>query len=497
MNRGLSIFVRDNLEAFAVAIALALVVRHFSLEAFRIPSKSMMPTLIGSERGGDRILVDKYRWLFGDPHRWEPVVFHYPLNRSKNFIKRLVGMPGERLKVDDGDIWTSRDGGTTWKIERKPADPQEALFFPYYPEPVEERDWFADRQEWEAGPGWQIDEGEGRFVVDAREESALRFLADVVQYGSEGIMSDARLPEAGGSAWGTAGDTRVRFDLAVERAGTLVVSLSEHGLARRLVLAPEGSHAVVVSPGGEKRFPIDVRLRDGMDLSISFANVDDTLLVRVDGDAELETSFPFAASAVPDVEEMRRTASRIENEGDLQEAARVRTEAEALERKLEEGRHRVVFEAEGVKAAIEEIRIDRDVCYTQDGEWLIPEGHYFMLGDNTNSSKDSRAWRIAEVYLKDGTVVRWEERDNQQPGDVPGQPNATFDIHGPDQVIEVKADIDGLVRRFHTKDVDRVKRGVHWGVVSRDHLVGRAFAIFWPIYVWPVVKSPTRVGLIR
>ena len=116
MTKGLSVFVRDNLEAFAVAIALALVVRHYSLEAFRIPSRSMMPTLYGSETSGDRILVDKLRWLRHDPARWEPTVFHYPLNRSKNFIKRLVGMPGERLRIDDGDIWTSRDGGATWRI---------------------------------------------------------------------------------------------------------------------------------------------------------------------------------------------------------------------------------------------------------------------------------------------------------------------------------------------------------------------------------------------
>ncbi len=496
MSRGLSLFVRDNLEAFAVAIALALVVRHFSLEAFRIPSKSMMPTLLGSEVGGDRILVDKGRWLFGDPHRWEPTVFQYPLNRSKNFIKRLVGMPGERLKIEGGDIWTSRDRGATWAIERKPPDPQEALFFPYYPEPVEERGFFAKRRNWE-GLGWEIDEREGRFDVDARGKVALRFVPDVVQYQSEGISGDARLPLAGEQGWGAAGDTRVRFDLTVERAGTLVVGLSEHGLARQLVLAPEGSRAVVVRPEGEESFPIDLRLSDGMDLSVSFANVDDTLLVHVDGDAEASAEFKFAPSPVPDPEEMESRAKQLEDEGDQQGAARLRDEALALRRKLEEGLCRVVFEAEGLKATLKDIRIDRDVHYTQDGEWQIPEGHYFMLGDNTNSSKDSRAWKIAEVYMKDGTVIRWEERHAQNPGDVPGQPNADFDIEGPDRVIEVKADVDGLLRRFHTRDVAHVKQNVPWGFVSRDHLVGRAFAIFWPIHVWPLLRSPTRIGLIR
>lgn len=503
MTRGLSVFVRDNLEAFAVAIALALVVRHYSLEAFRIPSKSMMPTLLGSEVGGDRILVDKGRWLRHEPERWEPTVFQYPLNRTKNFIKRMVGMPGERLRIDGGDIWTSRDGGATWTIERKPVDPQEALFFPYYPEPVERRGFFANRRVWE-GLGWEIDEREGRFSVDAPGKVPLRFLADVVQYHDSGIGGDARLPEyeEGDAA---AGDLRVRFDLAVERAGTFAVELTEHGLARRLVLGPDGSHATIArADGEEERFPIDLRLAKG-EYEVSFANVDDTLLIAIDGEADLAKEIRFSSEGDAQrrkddearVENADAEAARLERDGSAEEAARVRGEAEALRRKLAAGRHRVVFEADDLKATLSDVRIDRDVHYTQDGEWQIPEGHYFMLGDNTGSSKDSRAWEIAEVTLKDGTVIRWEEGHDLHTGDVPGQPNADFDTDGPDRVIEVKADVDGLVRRFHTRDVERVRRGVPWGYVSKDHLVGRAFAIFWPIHVWPVLRSPTRIGLIR
>ena len=105
---------RDNIEAFAVAIAMALVIRHFCIEAFRIPTGSMMPTLLGDraaetwevdrkgrvkKRPGDRILVDKIAWLRRDPRRWEVAVFQYPLNRTKNFIKRMVGMPDEWLRI--------------------------------------------------------------------------------------------------------------------------------------------------------------------------------------------------------------------------------------------------------------------------------------------------------------------------------------------------------------------------------------------------------------
>ncbi len=499
----LSVFVRDNLEAFAVAIALALVVRHYSLEAFRIPSKSMMPTLLGSEVGGDRILVDKGRWLRHEPDRWEPTVFQYPLNRTKNFIKRMVGMPGETMKIEDGDIWTSRDDAP-FQIERKPEGPQEALFFPYYPEPVEDRGFFADRRNWE-GLGWEIDERAGRFAVDASGNVALRFLADVVQYRSEGISGDARLPESK-EGYEAAGDLRVRFDLDVERAGTLVIELTEHGLARRLVLAPEGSRATVaLADGTEQSFPVGLRLAAGMELSVSFANVDDALLVRIGGDADVGEAFHFSSAGDVErrsadeerVETADQDAARLERDGDAEKAARVRTEAEALRRKLAAGRYRVTFDATGLKATLTRIRIDRDVHYTQEAEWEIPAGHYFMLGDNTNASKDSRRWEVAEVTLKDGTVIRWEEGHDLHPGDVPGQPDANFETDGPDRVIEVRADVDGLVRRFHTRDVARLRRGVPWGFVSKDHLVGRAFAIFWPIHVWPILKNPTRIGLIR
>jgi len=497
MTRGLSLFVRDNLEAFAVAIALALVVRHYSLEAFRIPSKSMMPTLIGADQGGDRILVDKVRWLFGEPHRWEPTVFQYPLNRSKNFIKRLVGLPGEWLRIRDGDVWTSRDGRETWQIQRKVGFPHayESLLFPFYPAPVEEPDFFEDLECWECGPGWRAAGLDGPFDVDGT--GALRFRMQVVPYQSEGIWGGLEVPDDDARGREAAGDLRVRFDLHVERAGTLTVVLTEHGMAHRLVLGPDGSRAALERAEGDERIPLDLRLVPG-DYSISFANVDDTLVIGIDGEEELERTIEFAPIEAPDTTKLYEEARRIESEGNLEEASRLRDRAAAMRAKLAAGRYRVVFEAEDLKATLEDIRIERDVQY---GEYAtraeIPANNYFMLGDNTASSKDSRAWEIAEVYLKDGTVIRWEEGHDLQRGDIPGQPDADFNIDGPDRVIEVKADIDGLVRRFHTSDVVRKETNVPWGFVPRENLVGRAFAIFWPIHIWPVVKGPTRVDLIR
>src|SRR5687768_6913196 len=55
---------------------------------------------------GDRILVNKYIYAFSDPQRWDVVVFKFPGNAQVNYIKRLVGLPGETLRIFQGDLFT-------------------------------------------------------------------------------------------------------------------------------------------------------------------------------------------------------------------------------------------------------------------------------------------------------------------------------------------------------------------------------------------------------
>ncbi len=96
---------------FPVALGV-LVLRAFVFEPFRIPSDSMMPTLVD----GDFILVSKYSYglrlpvinrkilAVGEPQRGDVVVFRYPLNPSINYIKRLVGLPGDRVQVKNDHL---------------------------------------------------------------------------------------------------------------------------------------------------------------------------------------------------------------------------------------------------------------------------------------------------------------------------------------------------------------------------------------------------------
>ncbi len=91
---------RENIESLIWAVALALIIRTFIMAPFKIPSGSMRPTLIE----GDRILVNKYTYRFNEPERGDIVVFKYPVDGKRPFIKRLIAKGGERVEIRDGHI---------------------------------------------------------------------------------------------------------------------------------------------------------------------------------------------------------------------------------------------------------------------------------------------------------------------------------------------------------------------------------------------------------
>jgi signal peptidase I len=105
--------LREWIESIIIAFILAVIIRTFVIQAFKIPSGSMRPTLTE----GDIILVNKF--LYGakipftdlrlpkitDPHRGDCIVFIYPKNPKKDFIKRLVGLPGEVVEIRKGTIY--------------------------------------------------------------------------------------------------------------------------------------------------------------------------------------------------------------------------------------------------------------------------------------------------------------------------------------------------------------------------------------------------------
>jgi signal peptidase I len=169
--------IKDTLESIVIAFVLAFLFRAYVVEAFVIPTGSMAPTLLGAHltatcqqcgyeftvdspdrrlpanaralcpmcrfpnppqslgaaRSGDRILVQKYVYDFTEPTRWDVVVFKAPHKPEQNYIKRLVGLPGEELAILDGNLYARPNGGD-WHVARKTNRPevQRRVFQPIY-----------------------------------------------------------------------------------------------------------------------------------------------------------------------------------------------------------------------------------------------------------------------------------------------------------------------------------------------------------------------------
>jgi signal peptidase I len=92
--------VREYVEAVLIAVVLALLIRHYVVQAFKIPSGSMIPTLLV----GDHLLVNKFIYRFRSPSRGEIVVFKFPQDRETDFIKRVIALPGEEVALKDGRL---------------------------------------------------------------------------------------------------------------------------------------------------------------------------------------------------------------------------------------------------------------------------------------------------------------------------------------------------------------------------------------------------------
>jgi signal peptidase I len=95
-----SIF-REYVEAIIIAFILALVIRTFIVQAFKIPSGSMIPTL----QIGDHILVNKFIYWFTEPEREDVIVFKYPRDQKRDFIKRLIGLSGETIQIKNQHVY--------------------------------------------------------------------------------------------------------------------------------------------------------------------------------------------------------------------------------------------------------------------------------------------------------------------------------------------------------------------------------------------------------
>ena len=100
IHRSVKSLAREYAEAIIIALILALIIRTYVAQAFKIPSGSMLETL----QIGDHILVNKFIYWLRHPQRKDVIVFRYPVDESRDFIKRVVGIGGDTIRSNNKKI---------------------------------------------------------------------------------------------------------------------------------------------------------------------------------------------------------------------------------------------------------------------------------------------------------------------------------------------------------------------------------------------------------
>lgn len=419
---------RATVEFLVVLCVSVLVFRAFEAEAYIVPTGSMAPTLLGQHRelvcptcgyrlvlgldesgragqpvcpncgqsdfgtapavdnSGDRVLVQKGVYEFRQPRRWEVAVFHFPFDPSQAYVKRVVGLPGEAVRIRRGDVWI--DG----RIARKSPVEQRAMRVLVHDSdfPPSDRNRIP-RWEFRLGSGtprrpsgWHVDGR--RFIHDAAVRSA-RY--DWVEYRHWDPDRGRYGPVHDFSAYNGAevpGENEV-IDLALEAhiapgvETTSVAVRIDSGADRFLVELPAGPGLPEVSRNGQ---PVAVAHRrnagwePGRQRRIDVSVVDRRLTATIDG-TPLFDPFDFD--------------DPLEGPGP--------------------GDRPLAVGVRGGAAVVEGVRIFRDIYYTSalaysprrpfgvDEPYELGPDEYFVLGDNSPVSNDSRFWGPSPVVPAD------------------------------------------------------------------------------------------------
>jgi signal peptidase I len=442
---------RDNIEAFAVAVIMAVVLKYFVLEAYKIPTGSMQPTLMGNDETGifDRVLVDKLSFHFRDPERFEVATFKYPLDRSKNFINRNVGMPGEQFWIAHGDLWTRKSEREPWKPLRRPRPVQEETWKPLDASSKEDSPtWSGDDRAstaWTFGARQVVAKGDGRARFVGRSGSIMDNYTDGYPRGLQ-----SKIGTRGASGQNPVGDLRVSGTVRADAGCTLVaVELDEGARRYRLEIpgpaaAADATIRITARDGGpqpqanvarEKRAEKPYRLPAGKSVDFGAQNLDDELSLDLDGEIVLAVDIELAS-------DQHSTAWIV---------------------------------SAGTSAEFTDLQVCRDIYYTEgrgESKYAIPDGHYFMMGDNTQDSSDSREWNLYVLEVnEDGKTreIRGNNRFRENPIALQTELGGTTWFR----------DEWGELSVLPSQDC-RVLPPENAPFVPRELMTGRALLVFWP-----------------
>lgn len=531
--------VRQNLEAFGVAILAAVLLKWFCIEAFQIPTSSMQPTLMGGAGVFDRILVDKILPLIREPQRWDITVFKYPLQKNQNYVKRIGGMPNDRLTLAGGNLYQVIDEGgkRTYRCERKPADLQEHMWKNVYParkivraETKSLGDVLStspSRVFAEDGDDITVALDGARNQLHFRDQKDGGMIDRVWDGYPESVARTMRDDEVKGR--GLTGqpqeivpDVRIAATVTAEQA--LDELLMEIEVTRQKPF-DKVTYALVVRGG---KGQLVVRVKDaqvgqspefaleivpGTATGIAFAHVDDQLVAWRDGtelhrfDSSEWTCregcvLPFDATKGLTFPDQQKVVPLI--------ACR--------------GKGKLVLHG---------LRIDRDQHYVRDGgpELIeVPDGHYYMLGDNTLQSVDSRGWTAVTIGVDENDnvvspdtpgarLVRGNKRAmplvnkpdrDETPIPIPDQ-HALVMIDEYGEILRLKADVSPTWPRIAFQRPGAQDGSSEWiapeqtntkgiSFVPRSDIQGRAVLVFYPSrpIAWLFGNDwPGRFGFVR
>lgn len=489
-------FARRQIEGFAVAIAMALVLKQFTFDAFQVPTESMEPAIIGRGEMGDRIVIDRFAFLNRDPERYEICVFKYPLSRLVNYVKRAVGMPGDHLRIWRGQIFAApNDGGDDkLRITRKPDAIQDAIF-KSHPVVVEEdmtafdtaklyRNWVpndggSDRQRQIEANAVVADATSGNVRIDATKGPRYVLTKEPITDSRHDSKAADALGRNGGHD--AVGDLRLAITVTpAGGAGAIVLQIddpTQPGQPIRLECAVGDTgqtrvlHGTVDVSGAA--FATAGRLKPGTSHDVVLENVDYRINVEIDGTRLLQYDYDCAPVDVAGPE--RESMARI---GVMSGAA-----------------------------TFSKLGIYRDLYYTQF-QGVSPDFHvpanppsYLMLGDNSPNSLDGRGWRRAAIRIRaTGQILTG---DAEAVSDrVENTRRFTNPWQGEDDMVIKFLDVQGNQRTLAPGSFDildattletafaevrEVKKGdtlsTFWAFdhfVPRSYIIGRAAVVFFP-----------------
>jgi signal peptidase I len=383
---------------------------------------------------GDRILVQKYLYLLRDPARWDVVVFKNPdlptegsERFTDNYIKRLVGLPGETLMVLDGDIYVSKSDKPVeqlapedFVVQTKPLKQQEALWRVVYDNdhpprglPRADGAWV---QPWRAeGPGWDLDDAR-RFTFDGQAPARLRFdpgtvpgkasLTDWLGYNTSYIVGMERAGSNRIDFWNEEyyparnNVSDVKLALTYRRASgdgplTLRVTKQRHQLLAELT--PDRVRLLLIKP--DESTPIELGkapLNAGdAPIRVELWNVDYRASIRIDG-REVLASKP---------EDFRPDVGQLLAD---------------FEARIRQAGAEVSVDAQDQRAELSHVSLWRDLYYLNENPvsktyWAMPDNfpkgrqsrqlvrlgadEFFTMGDNSMLSSDARCW-MTPIALK-------------------------------------------------------------------------------------------------